>query len=289
MGGAVGHAGHRRRRDGHPSQSAAVAGSVGSSAVVVTAPVKKVDMRPEAPEPPTEPRRPPVLPPSRRALIHIFIAAVDARPHPQKTSPDPPARRPVTPAGRVAQHRRRHPVRPPSPPVRIFSGAVERPSPPPRNLASVEMTWSASPIRGICLCTTLWMAERLPGHNSTDIWGGICGQLGPPVDGSGDPRNHPPTARSVHRSNPRLAHRPARPRTCVNGGCPHNPQHLLLLLSLFSLKEKKKLETGVGEIWGQLAPRPPAATPPRMTRTRITLYGWALQRGQLDGPASQDR
>lgn len=196
---------------------------------------------------------------------------------------------PGHPGGELVLHTRGHPIRPPDPPVRIFSGAVERPSPPPKTSRASKMTWSASPIRGICLCTTLWVAERLPGHNSTDIWGGICGQLGPPVDETGEARNHPPTARSVHRSNPRLAHRPARHRTCADRGCPHNPQHLLLLLSLFSLEEKKKLETGGGEIWGQLASRPPAATPPRMTRTRITLYGWALQRGQLDGPASQDR
>lgn len=248
-------------------------------------------MRPQVgiPDPAERAPAPAVLPHSPRALIHIFIAAVDARPHPQKTSPDPPVGNPITPAARVARHRRSHPFRPPSPPLRIFSGAVERPSPPPETSRTSKMTWSASPIRGIYLWTTLWVAERLPGHNSTNIWGAICGQLGPPVDETGDPRNHPPMTRFVHRSNPRLAHRPAPHRTCVNGGCPHNPQHLLLLLSLFSLEEKKKLETGVGEIWGQLAPRPPAATPPRMTRTPITLYGWALQRGQLDGPASQDR
>ena len=71
-----------------------------------------------------------------------------------------------------------------------------------------------------------------PGYRSPHTWGQPWGQLGMTVDESGAARNHPRTARSVHRFATTVLHTPASPPTCANELNPHNPQRLLLLLPL---------------------------------------------------------
>ena len=87
-----------------------------------------------------------------------------------------------------------------------------------------------------------------PGYKSTHTWGQPWGQPGPDVDRSGVGRNHPPIARTIHRTATRAAHSPATPRTCANDLNPHNPQHLLLLLFINLLRERTKQKQAADEV-----------------------------------------
>jgi hypothetical protein len=67
------------------------------------------------------------------------------------------------------------------------------------------------------------------------------------VDGPNASKIHPPTARNHPPGDAPHVHTAARRRTCEYGTCPHNPQHLLLLLFLKSLEEKTKQK----QRWGR--------------------------------------
>ncbi len=150
----------------------------------------------------------------------------------------------------------------------------------PASPESVDNPWTT-------LCTGLWVALGRAGDDLAHIWGWRCGQLGLPVDGSSLWVTHPPDPPSCPRIHPRVTHRWPCPLTCVDHGHPHNPQGLLLVLFFFSSRGRKRLKTGDGKSWGQVAAAARDASAvagaPRMTGGRITLYGWGSQRGQLDG------
>lgn len=101
-----------------------------------------------------------------------------------------------------------------------------------------------------------------PGYKSAHTWGQPWGQLGLAVDESEAVRIYPPTARTIHRSATRATHTPATAVTCANELNPHNPQHLLLLLSLRSSKKENKTKTSGGRSWGQLLRRVAMSTKP---------------------------